>query len=85
MGNISFRPKENIPERLDQMAALLDRNRSWIINEALDDYLARHARYIAEVNRRIDFADANPDKLISNDEVMSGFMDKINAIKPAGQ
>ncbi len=83
MGNISFRPRGDIPERLDQISILLDRNRTWIINEALEDYLSRHSRYIAEINRRIDFADANADQLIPNHEVMAGFMAKINAINTA--
>ncbi len=54
---ISFRTEEQQRERLDQIAGELDRNRNWVINKAIDDYLEQYEWERAKIKRGVaDFA-----------------------------
>lgn len=37
--SLSFRTEESTREELDQIAKSIDRNRNWLINEAIENYL----------------------------------------------
>ncbi len=43
--------------KLDQLASRLDRSRSWLAAQAIDDYLAREEWQIAEIEAGIAEAD----------------------------
>ncbi len=54
-------------ERLDSMAAQMDRPRAWIIKEAVAQYLEREAWYRAEAQKGIDAAEAG--RVISHEQM----------------
>ncbi len=56
-----------VRERLDSMAAQMDRPRAWIIKEAVNQYLEREAWYRAEVQKGIDAAEAG--RVISHEDM----------------
>lgn len=53
--------------KLDQLASRLDRSRSWLAAQAIDDYLAREEWQIAEIEAGLAEADrgdfASPEDL----------------------
>ncbi len=56
--NISFRTAESTRDELDQIAASLDRDRTWVINDALDSYIELRRWQKAEIERGIADSDA---------------------------
>jgi predicted transcriptional regulator len=65
---VSFRiPTEKVDE-LDALAKSMDRDRSYLLNEAIDGYLEYRQRFIASVRRGIE--DAEQGRLIDHEEVM---------------
>ena len=71
MQTISFRVEESKKDKIDMLANLQDRNRSYIINEALDTYLDLmdwQRRHIEEGVRQADAEDFAGD-----DEVAAAF------------
>jgi len=48
---LSFRTEERLRDEIDQIAAALDRNRNWVINEALADFIELHRRQMEEIRR----------------------------------
>lgn len=71
MNNISFRPKAEIPALLEKVAALLERPKSWVINEALDAYLHGQAALVEKIEAGVRFADSHPEKMIGHVEAMA--------------
>ena len=65
---VSFRIEAEKVVELDQLAANMDRDRSYLLNEAVDSYLAEQRRFIAEVQKGIDAA--NRGELIEHEEVL---------------
>lgn len=47
--NISFRTEAAKRDELDKIAATMDRDRSWVINEALDNYLELHRWHLDHI------------------------------------
>jgi predicted transcriptional regulator len=65
---VSFRiPAEKVDE-LDAFAKSMERDRSYLLNEALDNYLAYQRDFIAAVEEGIAAADRG--ELIDHEEVM---------------
>ena len=62
---VRFDPE--IREQLDRIAEQMDRPRAWVIKEAVSQYLERETRYLAEVQKGID--DAEAGRVISHEEV----------------
>ena len=48
MAHLSLRAPADIVERLDRIAAILERDRSWLVIRALRQYLDREGREIIE-------------------------------------
>ena len=49
MSTITIRSNDNVLAQIDALAERLDRSRNYLINEALEAYLERHAWQIAEI------------------------------------
>lgn len=50
---ISFRTQESKRDELDQIADSLDRDRTWVLNEAIDRYLDLHRWQLERVKKSI--------------------------------
>lgn len=55
---VSFRVEADTRAALDRLAGVLDRDRSYLINEALEAYLDTHAWQIAHIEDGLRQADA---------------------------
>lgn len=55
--SLSFRTEEDKRAQLDQLADTLDRNRNWVINEAIDAYLDLHKWQLEEIEKGIAATD----------------------------
>ncbi len=60
LSNISVNVKDQKLKEVDRLADCLDRTRSWVVNEALDEYLARQEGILASIQKSLKDADANP-------------------------
>ncbi len=67
--SLSFRTDEQIKEKLDRAAKAQDRNRNWVINEAIQSYLELHQWQLAEIDAGI--ADSNGGKGYTTAELRS--------------
>ena len=70
---IAFRLDENKRAALDAIAQSLDRDRSYILNEAIDAYLEVHQWQLEEIKKAV--AEADEGKFAS-DEKVNSFFDK---------
>lgn len=55
---VSFRIDRDKKAQLDILAKSMDRDRSYILNQAVDDFIALHQHQIAQINEGIAAADA---------------------------
>ncbi|MEG2139295.1 MAG: ribbon-helix-helix protein, CopG family [Bilophila sp.] len=53
----SFRAEKEKLQRLDALAVTMGRSRNWLVNEALNHFLAYHEWFLAEVQEGIAAAD----------------------------
>jgi RHH-type rel operon transcriptional repressor/antitoxin RelB len=60
LGNISVNVEDQKLKEIDRLAGCLDRNRSWVVNEALDEYLAKQEGILTSIQKSLKDADANP-------------------------
>jgi predicted transcriptional regulator len=80
---ISFRIPTEKRTAVDQLAAALDRDRSAIINEAIDAYLELHHWQIEHIRRALAEADSGVEG-VAHDEVFKRLRSRIDArVKPA--
>lgn len=63
---ISVHTKPETSKRLDDLAALTRRSKSFLANEAIERYLAEEEAFVASVHRGI--ADAEAGRILSTDE-----------------
>ncbi len=56
--NVTCRIPRDAVESLDKLGALVDRDRTYLVNQAIDHYLAHQKWQIEEVERAIAEADA---------------------------
>ena len=76
--NLSIRLPSDKREKLDSIAASIDRSRNWLINEIVDDYLAEYDRQTAIIQQRLERAE-NGGTFHSHDDVMQRIAARINA------
>ncbi len=65
----SIRVEQDTLERLDRLARSMDRSRSWIVHQAIQQYLDYEDWFVEEVEKGIAAADRG--ELISHGEVMT--------------
>lgn len=70
-GNISFRVDENKIAALDAVAAALDRDRSYVLNEAILAYLSLYQWQIGHIREGLKQADEG--KFATEEEVAKAF------------
>jgi predicted transcriptional regulator len=73
---VSIRVPADVVERLDKVAAILERPRSWVILRAIRQYLADEGQEVLDVQEGIE--EAERGEVVDFDEVMAG-LDKIIA------
>ena len=78
MKNTSVRIDEATRQRLDALAASLDRSRSWLINDALKRYIEQHDWMTEAIEIAVEEADEGSD-FVSHDEVMAKLEARIKA------
>ena len=66
---ITFRTDETRKAELDKIAASLDRDRSYIINEAIDNHLAMYDWQIRHINEGL--ADLKAGRVVSHEDVVA--------------
>ena len=71
MTKVSFRLSEDKREKIDYLAGLQDRDRSYIINEAIDSYLELQRWQLEEIDTGIRQADRQ--EFASEEEVQAAF------------
>ena len=54
----SVRTKPELLEQFDAMAEATGRTRSYLVNQAMEDYIAREAWQVAEIRKALEEADA---------------------------
>ena len=64
--NVTCRIPKDAVDSLDKLGALVDRDRSYLINQAIAHYVANQKWQIEEVERAIAEADAG--KVVSHDD-----------------
>ena len=73
---ITIRASKETIENIDALAQIMDRSRNYIVNQALQDYLANHDWQIARVRDGIAAADAG--RVIDAGTVFAGIAGKHN-------
>jgi predicted transcriptional regulator len=68
--------RADVVERLDKVAAILERPRSWVILRAIRQYLADEGQEVLDVQEGIE--EAERGEVVDFDEVMAG-LDEIIA------
>jgi predicted transcriptional regulator len=61
LSNVSVNIKDQKIKETDKLAETFDGDRSWVINDALDDYLAKQTGILVAIHDSIAEADANPE------------------------
>jgi len=79
---VNFRLESEKIAALDRLAQSLDRDRSYLLSEAVDSYLELHEWQIEQVQEGIREADAG--KLIDHDVVMQRMRKKMQRRRKAG-
>ncbi|MBN3911383.1 MAG: CopG family transcriptional regulator [Nostoc sp. NMS1] len=75
--NITFRIDSDRKAALDAIASQINRDRSYILNEAVDAYLEMYQWQIEEIQKGI--AEANAGDFASDEEVKATFARLTNA------
>lgn len=71
--NISLRIDDDMMTRLDRAAKALDRPRSWVAMEALDQFLSYQEHFARTVEKAVAEAEAG-GPFMSHDEVVAASM-----------
>jgi len=71
---LSFRTEEETREALDRVAAHLDRNRNWVINLAIRDYLDLQEWQLREIDKGI--ADRKAGRVHTTEELLAHFKNR---------
>lgn len=75
--SLSFRTEEEKRDQLDRLAESLDRNRNWVINEAIDAYLDLHKWQLERIERGI--RDTQEGRVYSTAQVRARLAKKARA------
>ena len=68
---VSIRVPADVVERLDKVAAILERPRSWVILRAIRQYLADEGQEVLDVQEGIE--EAERGEVVDFDEAMARF------------
>ena len=68
---LTFRANRKSVKALDRLAQALDRDRSYLLNEAVDQYLSVHEYHLRQI--REGLAQARAGKLIDYEQVKAGW------------
>lgn len=71
MNTISFRTEESTKQKLDFLAEQQNRDRSYIINQALDYYLSLHEWQMAHIQKGVE--QAQNEEYAEDTEVKAAF------------
>jgi predicted transcriptional regulator len=71
----SIRVDERKLKRLDRLARSIDRPRSWVLGQAIDQYIEHQDWFTREVERGLEQADRG--ELIPHDQVMSEVKERL--------
>ncbi len=82
MKSTSVRIEDATAKGLDQLAQTLDRSRSWLINDALKQYLAQHDWMTEAIETALRDADAGGE-FAAHDAVMARLDARLGATGPS--
>jgi predicted transcriptional regulator len=68
---VTFRMDDHQLQVVDQLAASMDRDRSYILNEAVENYIELRQWHLAEIEKGVAEADAG--EFASDEEVRAAF------------
>jgi predicted transcriptional regulator len=68
---LSFRTNEKKRDEIDKIAAQLDRDRSWVLNDAIDRYLELQRWHLERIDKGI--RDAKEGRTFSTDQLRARF------------
>lgn len=68
--NVTVRMRPEVSQKLEKIAAHLDRSRNWLINQAIEHYLDLHDWQTARIRERLKEAERGGE-FIPHDEVMA--------------
>lgn len=66
--SISFRTTEKKRDEIDRIAEAFDRDRSWIVNQALDQYVDTYQYQVERIEKGL--ADVEAGRTIPHDEML---------------
>jgi predicted transcriptional regulator len=72
--NVTVRLEKDAVEFLDELGKSLDRDRSYLIKEAVESYISLHRWQIEEIKKAVAEADAGQ---FLSDEESAAFMDEL--------
>ena len=75
MPAVTVRLSDEMLEQLDELAGAMDRTRTWLVNDALEQYLAAERQWLEDI--REGMAEAERGELIPHEEVMEEMRTKI--------
>jgi predicted transcriptional regulator len=81
--SLSFRTDESVRDELDKIAEDLDRNRNWVINEAISNYLALYRWQVKHIEEGIRDSDAG--RTYSPEEVRAHFAKRHAEVRKAAK
>jgi predicted transcriptional regulator len=64
---LSFRTEESTREELDRIAGVLDRNRNWVINQAIESYIDTYRWQLEHIGQGIK--DSSAGRTFSTEQV----------------
>jgi predicted transcriptional regulator len=73
---ITFRADRKRVKALDRLARSLDRDRSYILNEAVEQYLSVHQYHLEQIEKGVD--EARAGKLIDYDNVKADWLKRLD-------
>ncbi len=72
---ITFRADPRKVKALDRLARSLDRDRSYLLNEAVEQYLSVHEYHLEQITRGL--AEARAGKLLDYDQVKAAWRKRL--------
>jgi predicted transcriptional regulator len=73
---ITFRANPKRIKALDRLARSLDRDRSYLLNEAVEQYLSVHEYHLEQIEKGLK--EARAGKLVEYDEVKADWIERLD-------
>jgi predicted transcriptional regulator len=73
---ITFRADPKKVKALDRLARSLDRDRSYVLNEAVEQYLSVHQYHLEQIEKGLE--EARAGKLVDYDKVKAGWRKRLD-------